>query len=72
MASNVVGLFDDPSEAQSAIRDLEAARLGAGHVNLLQSSSSQTSTVFDQLGIPHDDAAAYRDGIQNGGAVVVV
>ena len=72
MAKNVIGLFDNASDAQEAVRGLESLNLDGGQVSLLQQSSGQTTNTFEQLGLPQDDAAAYIDGIQNGGTVVVV
>ena len=72
MAKNVVGLFTNVSDAQAAVDDLTQAGFSTSNVALLQRVSSQLSDIFGQLGIPEDDAALYREGVQNGGALVVV
>jgi len=71
MAKNVVGLFENVPDAQSAIRDIESGGFGRGNVNLVQSASGQLSGIFGQLGIPRDDASIYTQGIQSGGAMVI-
>src|SRR5918998_899419 len=71
MAKNVVGLFENVGDAQSAIRDIESAGFGRGNVSLVQNASSQLSGTFGQLGIPQDDASIYMQGIQSGGAMVI-
>jgi len=71
MAKNVVGLFENVRDAQSAIRDIESGGFGRGDVSLVQNASGQLSGIFGQLGIPQDDASIYTQAIQSGGAMVI-
>src|ERR687886_161943 len=72
MAKNVVGLFDNPSDAQAAVHDLESAGFGGNNVSLIRNASRGLLSSFEQLRIPQEDANIYQEGIRNGGAVVIV
>ena len=72
MAKNVVGLFDNPSDAQAAVRDLESAGFGGNNVSLIRNASRGLLSSFEQLRIPQEDANIYQEGIRKGGAVVIV
>lgn len=72
MAKNVVGLFNTINDAQSAVSELQQAGFDRSTVSLIQRSSSQLTSIFGQLGIPDEDAGIYQDGVQSGGALVVV
>ena len=72
MAKNVVGLFDNPSDAQAAVHDLESAGFGGNNVSLIRNASRGLLSSFEQLRMPQEDANIYQEGIRNGGAVVIV
>ncbi len=72
MAKNVVGLFENQSDAQGALSDLQSAGFSSDNVNVLRGASGASSGIFDQLGIPQQDASIYMQGIQSGGAMVIL
>ncbi len=72
MAKNIVGLFDNQSDAQAAMRELQDAGFSGGNISLLRGASSQLAGTFDQLGIPGDDARIYQQGLHNGGALIIL
>lgn len=72
MAKNVVGLFANQSDAQGALSDLQSAGFSSDNVNVLRGASGASSGIFDQLGIPQQDARIYMQGIQSGGAMVIL
>ncbi len=72
MARNVIGLFDNPNDAQAALRDLENAGFRGTNVGLLRNVAGGSAGIFEQLGIPPEDAAIYREGVRNGGALVIL
>ena len=72
MAKSVVGLFDNPSDAQAALRDLERAGLSGNNVSLVDNATSGLASALTGAGIPEEDAALYADGVQRGGSLIVV
>ena len=72
MAKTVVGFFENPSDAQGAMRDLESAGFSSANTSVVQSASDRLSGIFQQLGVPQDDARLYLEGVRNGGAIVVL
>ncbi len=62
MAKNIVGLFDNQSDAQAAMRELQDAGFSGGNISLLRGASSPLAGTFDQLGIPGDDARTTSRG----------
>ena len=53
MAKNVLGLFENPSDAQAAVRDLERAGCSGTNVSVMQTASDRLSSSFQkQHGLP--------------------
>ncbi len=72
MAKIVVGLFENPGDAQAAMRDLESAGFSGNNASLVQTVSDRLFGIFDQLGVPQDDARLYVEGVRNGGSLVIL
>ena len=72
MAKTVVGLFDNPQDAQAALREVQSAGIGGSNAGLLSSASSDTAGILSQLRIPQHDAELYAEGLRSGGALVVL
>src|SRR5687768_5717038 len=72
MAKTVVGFFENPSDAQGAMRDLESAGFSGANTSFVHNASDHLSGVFEQLGVPQDEAHLYLEGVRNGGAIVVL
>ena len=72
MAKNVVGLSENPSDAQAAMHDLASAGFSGDSVSLVQNASSRLSSIWEQLSIPQDDATLYMEGLRNGGALIIL
>ena len=72
MAKNVVGLFDSQSDAQAAMDDLHNAGFTSSNARLLRTASSQLAGTFERLGIPRDDVRIYQEGVQQGGALIIL
>ena len=72
MAKIVVGLFENPGDAQAAMRDLERAGFSGNNASLVQTVSDRLFGIFDQLGVPPDDARLYVEVVRNGGSLVIL
>jgi len=72
MAKNVVGLFESINDAQSAMQALQSAGFSSSNANLIRNASSNLTSTFGQLGIPQHDADLYQQGVQSGGALIVL
>ena len=72
MARCVVGLFDSRSDAEAALRDLESAGFRGSNVSFVDTATSQLASWLVRAGIPEADASIYADGVQRGGALIVL
>ena len=72
MAKSVVGLFENRSDAQAALRDLQNAGFSGNNVSLVESVTGRLAGALTSAGIPQEDAAIYADGVQSGGSLIVV
>ena len=72
MARSVVGLFDNRSDAEAAFRDLESAGFGGNNVSFIDTATSQLASGLVRAGIPEADASIYVEGVQRGGALIVL
>lgn len=72
MAKSVVGLYDRQSDAQAAAHDLRNAGFSTDNLSMVTSASEQLSQRLVSAGIPQADAAIFADGINNGGAFLML
>ena len=72
MAKSVVGLFENRSDAQAALHDLQNAGFSGNNVSLVESATGRLAGALTSAGIPQEDAAIYADGVQSGGSLIVV
>ncbi len=72
MAKNVVGLFENIHDAQSAMQALQSDGFSGDRANVIRNTSSGLTDIFGQLGIPQHDAELYHQGVSNGGALIVL
>ncbi len=72
MSKTVVGLFPHSQDAQGAMRDLEAAGVQRGSVQVMESDAQgKVLNALTGAGVPKDDAQLYAEGVRRGGALVV-
>jgi len=72
MSKTVVGLFPHSQDAQGAMRDLEAAGVQRGSVQVMESDArGKVLNALTGAGVPQDDAQLYAEGVRRGGALVV-
>ena len=72
MAKNVLGLFENSSDAQAAVRDLERAGFSGNNVSVIQNASDRLSSSFEQLGVQQHDGTRYLEGLRDGGTLVIL
>lgn len=77
MASTVVGLFEDRSEAEAAMNDLVSSGFSRSDIDL-KAPKSDGGAGFDGLmrelegeGVPKDDARLYAEGVKSGDALEI-
>jgi uncharacterized protein (TIGR02271 family) len=71
MAKTVVGLFEQMSDAQGALRDLEGAGLPRNAVTFVQQAEPDLNSRLASIGIPEQDAGIYADGVRQGDGLIV-
>ncbi|MBA3944573.1 MAG: YsnF/AvaK domain-containing protein [Herpetosiphonaceae bacterium] len=71
MAKTVVGLFEQPSDAQAAFQELQSGGFSSDNVHLIDKATGRMSSALTQAGVPQDDAALYDDGVRSGGALII-
>jgi stress response protein YsnF len=80
MAFNVVGLFDNPSDAQAAAQDLRDAGFSGNDISDSHAAAgtgigAAAGGLAHELvgaGVPEDDANVYAEGVRRGGALLSV
>ena len=79
MAKTVVGLFEDSSQAQAVVRDLQAAgfdrkdiHMDGGNASGGTSGSGGLMATLTSNGVPADDARLYEQGVRRGNTLVRV
>jgi len=72
MAMTVVGLFDDKSDAQSALRELSNAGFMESDTQTIIDNPQSVHGALDKHGVPADDIRAYEHGVRSGDSLVVV
>jgi len=72
MAKNVVGLFENKSDAQTAQQQLQSAGFSQSNMTFVDQASSRFSSMLTSAGIPDQDARIYADGVQQGGALIIL
>jgi len=72
MATTVVGLFDQASQAQAVVSDLESSGFSRNYIDMVKASSdaSGVASTLTTSGVPSDDAQLYAQGVQQGGTLV--
>ena len=71
MAKTVVGLFEQMSDAQGALRDLEGAGLPRNAITFVQQAEPDLNNRLASIGIPEQDAGIYADGVRQGDGLIV-
>src|SRR5688572_20919028 len=71
MARTVVGLFDNASHAQAALRELEQAGFRDSLTYVEQGASSLASNLGN-AGVPQEDAQIYATEVGRGGSLIVL
>ncbi|GAC1563025.1 MAG: hypothetical protein NVS4B8_07960 [Herpetosiphon sp.] len=71
MAKTVVGLFNQPRDAQAALRDVQSAGIRAQNVQLIEKATSGMHKSLVQAGVPEHDAQQYDAGVRNGGGLII-
>jgi len=71
MAKMVVGLFESIHDAEHALRDLGSAGLDQ-NATFVQSNERGLNNRLVSAGIPEQDATIYSNGIQQGGALLIL
>lgn len=85
MAKTLVGVFDDMTSAQSAVRDLQASGIGSSHIRLMNNADTDAATdgegwadkVSDWFGSLFDDdadrmhAGEYAEAYRRGHVMVI-
>jgi hypothetical protein len=69
---HVVGLFDDATDGQAVVHDLEAAGFDSGNIELNSSNAGVLVGRLTNVGVPENDANVYAEGVRRGGSVVIV
>jgi uncharacterized protein (TIGR02271 family) len=72
MAMTVVGLFDDRSDAQSALRELSAAGFVESDTQSIMDNADSVHGALHGHGVPADDIRAYENGVRSGDSLIVV
>jgi uncharacterized protein (TIGR02271 family) len=72
MAKSVVGLFESTRDAQGAMQELERAGFDGSNISFVQQASSGLDQSLVGAGIPEHDASIYAEGIQQGGALIIL
>jgi len=72
MAKTVVGLFEQDSDADATVRDLENAGVPRTAISLARRGEAQLDARLMDAGIPQRDASLFADGVQQGNTLVVV
>ena len=72
MATTVVGLFDQASQAQAVMKELESSGFSRNYIDTVKASSdaSGVAKTLAASGVPSDDASLYAQGVQHGGTLV--
>jgi stress response protein YsnF len=72
MAKTVVGLFENTRDAQRAMQDLEQARFDTSNISFVQNAWQGLGNALMNAGIPEHDVSIYTEGVQQGGALIVL
>jgi uncharacterized protein (TIGR02271 family) len=72
MAKNVVGLFENKRDAQAAVQALQSAGFNQSNMTFVDRASSNFATNLTSAGIPDQDARIYAEGVQQGGAMIIL
>ncbi len=73
MLMHVVGLFDNPSEAQAVVRALRDAGFSDDAImTFVTSTAEKVLSTLISVNFPSTDARAYTEGVRSGGALVMV
>lgn len=72
MAKNVVGLFDDQSDARQALQELERAGFNQSNISFVDRTSGRLANMLTSAGIPDQDAQIYAQGVQQGGGLIIL
>src|SRR5688572_26096087 len=79
MAKTVVGLFEDSSQAQAVVRDLQSAgfdrndiHMAGGNASGGMSGAAGLMATLTSSGVPADDARLYEEGVRRGSTLVRV
>lgn len=71
MAKTVVGLFEDSSQAQKVVRDLQSAGFDRNDIHVGGDAAGLMATLTSS-GVPADDARLYEEGVRRGNTLVRV
>lgn len=72
MAKSVVGLFESTRDAQGAMQELERAGFETSNISFVQQTINGLDRSLVSAGIPEHDASIYAEGVQQGGALIVL
>ncbi len=72
MASTIVSLFDNASDAQNVVSELTQAGFGKSDINTLSGKSGNTMQALTSANVPEDAARFYEEGVRRGGSLVTV
>jgi uncharacterized protein (TIGR02271 family) len=72
MAKTVIGLFDDPRQAQPIVEALVDDGFRREDIRTLTSQESASVGTLSAYGVPEAEAQAYADAVRRGGALVLV
>jgi hypothetical protein len=72
MAKTVIGLFDDPREAQHIVQALGDAGFRREDIRTLTSREEASVGTLSAHGVPEAEAQQYAEAVRRGGAVVLI
>lgn len=72
MAKSLVGLFDYRTNAQAALSDLQGSGFSGDNVSLIDNAYNNVASTLGSAGVPQNDAQIYEDGLQQGGALIIL
>jgi len=71
MARTVVGLFENQSDAQAALRELEQAGF-RDSVTYVENGSTSLASNLGNAGVPREDAQIYANEVGRGGSLIIL
>ncbi len=70
--NTIVALYDDASTANQVIRELKEYGIGQDSIHLVESATTDVSSMLTQGGLPDDDARYYAEGVRQGGTLISI